>query len=150
MWKRGLSLAFLFVLILTISAPWAISAPDEGGIPAYHAGPPPKGEKLPPILTKDQLWGNNAEYPFQTHAYELAAKIPNLIYQEPCYCYCERMGHKSLHSCFEGNHAAHCDVCMKEAVYAYQQTKLKKTPAQIRAGIIAGKWKTVDLENATM
>jgi hypothetical protein len=35
---------------------------------------------------------------------------------------------------------------MKEAVYAYEQTKLKKTPAQIRAGIIKGDWKSIDLE----
>jgi hypothetical protein len=31
-------------------------------------------------------------------------------------------------------------------VYSYQQTKLGKTPAEIRAGIMAGKWKQVDLE----
>ena len=37
---------------------------------------------------------------------------------------------------------------MKEAVYAYEQTKLKKTPAEIRAGIIRGDWKSVDLEAA--
>ena len=35
---------------------------------------------------------------------------------------------------------------MKELFYAYEQTKLKKTPAQIRAGIIKGEWKSVDLE----
>ncbi len=38
---------------------------------------------------------------------------------------------------------------MKEAYYAYQQTKLKKTPAQIRDGIIRGDWKAIDLETAT-
>ena len=37
---------------------------------------------------------------------------------------------------------------MKEAFYTYQQTKLKKTPAQIRAGIIKGEWKAIDLEAA--
>ncbi len=35
---------------------------------------------------------------------------------------------------------------MKEVFYAYEQTKLKKTPAQIRAGIIKGDWKSIDLE----
>ena len=34
---------------------------------------------------------------------------------------------------------------MKEVYYAYQQTKLKKTPAQIRDGIIKGDWKAIDL-----
>ena len=75
MLKRGLVLAFLFLIILTVSAPWATSQ-QEGEVPAYNAGPPPKGTKLPPILTKDQLWGDNAQFSYQTRAYELAAKIP--------------------------------------------------------------------------
>ena len=42
-------------------------------------------------------------------------------------------------------HASVCDVCKKEAVYGYQQSKQGKTPAQIRAAIIQGKWKDADL-----
>jgi hypothetical protein len=42
-------------------------------------------------------------------------------------------------------HGSVCDVCKKEAVFAYQQTKLGKTPAQIRAAIVQGKWKEADL-----
>jgi hypothetical protein len=37
---------------------------------------------------------------------------------------------------------------MKEVYYAYQETKLKKTPAQIRAGITKGEWKSINLEVA--
>jgi len=36
---------------------------------------------------------------------------------------------------------------MKEVFYAYEQTRLKKTPTQIRAGIIKGEWKAVNLES---
>jgi len=39
---------------------------------------------------------------------------------------------------------------MREAVYAYQQTKKGQTPAQIRAGIERGEWETVDLESAAL
>jgi len=39
---------------------------------------------------------------------------------------------------------------MKEAIYAYQQTKKGQTPAKIRAGIERGEWQDVDLVNATM
>jgi hypothetical protein len=39
---------------------------------------------------------------------------------------------------------------MKEAVYAYLQTKKGQTPAQIRAGLERGDWETVDLEKAAM
>ena len=148
MLKRALILAFLFVLTVSVSAQWTASQEDQG-IPAYNAGPPPKGKKLPPILSKDGLWGENAQYPAQTHAYEIAAKISNVIHQEPCYCYCDRgMGHNSLHSCFEGTHGAQCDVCMKEVYYSYAQTKKGRTPAQIRQGIIKGEWKQIDLQTA--
>jgi hypothetical protein len=58
------------------------------------------------------------------------------------------MGHKSLHSCFEGTHGAECAVCMKELYYSYLMTKQHKTAAQIRKGIIAGEWKQVDLQSA--
>src|SRR5215831_12834190 len=143
--KRVLALSLLFLSVTMLSAPWLQS--DDQGVPHFNAAPA-KGEKLPPILTKDQLWGENAQYPFQTHAYELAARIPNVIYQQPCYCYCDRMGHKSLHSCFEGTHGAQCSTCMKELYYAYQMTQQHKTAAQIRKGIIAGDWKAIDLQSA--
>lgn len=144
---RGLTLAFLFLITLTVSAQFA-QPDDEGGIPAYNAAPPPKGTKLPAILTKAELWGQDAQYPYQTHAYELAAKIPVVLHQQPCYCYCDRMGHNSLHSCFEGTHGARCSTCLKELYYSYVQHKKGKTAAQIRAGIIKGEWQQVDLNSA--
>src|SRR5579863_7762578 len=147
MLKRGLALAFLFLVTLTVSAPWATSQ-QEGVVPAYNAAPPPKGVKLPPILGKEQLWGADAQYPYQTHAYDLAAKIPTVLHQQPCYCYCDRMGHNSLHSCFEGTHGAQCSTCLKELYYSYQQHQKGKTSSQIRAGIIRGDWKQVDLQSA--
>jgi len=151
----------LALFLTLVSAPWAISEqegqtqPSTGnqdaqvsGVPAYHSAPPAKGEKLPPILGRDQLWGGNDQFPAQSHAYELAAKIQDVIYQQPCYCYCDRTGHKSLHSCFEGTHGAQCSTCMKELFYSYLMTRQHKTAEQIRKGIIAGEWKQIDLERA--
>jgi len=146
---RALTLVFLFVVTLTVSAQWIAQDQDEaGGIPAYNAGPPPKGTKLPAIMTKADLWGADAQYPYQTHAYELAAKIPVVLHQQPCYCYCDRMGHNSLHSCFENTHGARCSTCLKELYYSYQQHQKGKTAAQIRAGIIRGEYKSIDLQSA--
>jgi len=145
--KRGFSLAFLFLITLTVSAPWATSQ-QEGEVPAYNAGPPRKGTKLPPILAKDQLWGDDAQSPYQTHAYDLAAKIPVVLHQQPCYCYCDRMGHNSLHSCFENTHGARCATCLKELYYSYAEHKKGKAAAQIRKGIMAGEWQQVNLETA--
>jgi hypothetical protein len=148
---RSLTLAFLFLVILSLASQWAspsVFASDDEGIPAYNAGPPAHGTKLPPLLTKADLWGANAQNAYQTHAYELAAKISTVLYQQPCYCYCDRMGHKSLHSCFEGTHGAECSTCLKELYYSYEQHQKGKTATQIRAGIIRGEWKQIDLASA--
>jgi hypothetical protein len=148
MLQRGVVLFCLFVVVFACSAPWASS--EQGSVPAFNAAPPPKGRVLPAILDKEQLWGDNAQYSFQTHAYELAKKIPGVLHQQPCYCYCDRMGHNSLHSCFENTHGAQCDVCMKELYYAYAMNKQGKTARQIRQGIIRGEWKQVDLQASAM
>jgi len=145
--KRGVILAVTLLLTLVVSAPWATSQ-QGGDVPAYNAAPPAKGTRLPPILSRDQLWGDDAQYPYQTHAYELAAKIPVVLHQQPCYCYCDRMGHNSLHSCFENVHGARCAVCLKELYYSYSQQQKGKTARQIRAGIMTGEWRQVNLEAA--
>lgn len=144
---RGLTLAFLFMVTLSVSAEW-VAPQQDSSVPAYNAGPPPKGTKLPAILTKADLWGEDAANAYQTHAYELAAKIPTVLHQQPCYCYCDRMGHNSLHSCFETTHGARCSTCLKELYYSYQQSRKGRTAAQIRDGIIAGDWKQIDLKTA--
>lgn len=150
MLKRGIILVSLTIAIIAFSVPWSTSAQEaENRVPAFHATPPAKSAKLAPILGRDKLWGNNDQYPFQSHAYEVAAKIPDVLYQQPCYCYCDRMGHKSLRSCFESTHGAQCSTCMKEVFYSYQMSKQHKTAAQIRKGIIAGEWQQIDLQSVS-
>lgn len=144
---RVITTACLFLAIFAVTSEWATTE-DQGEIPAYNAAPPPKGTKLPAILTKADLWGADGQYPYQTHAYELAAKIPIVLHQQPCYCYCDRMGHNSLHSCFEGTHGAQCATCLKELYYSYLEHKKGRTAAQIRAGIIKGEWQHIDLQTA--
>ena len=136
MWKRWSLLGFSLLLTFAVAAPRASSQQEEARVPAFHAAPPTNGAKLPPILGKEQLWGDNNQYPYQSHAYELAPKIQSVIYQQPCYCYCDRMGHKSLHSCFEDLHASQCAVCVTEALMASDMQKNGLTPAQIRERII--------------
>src|SRR5208283_1839450 len=145
---RVFASAVLFLAVSLVSAPWVQSESDQG-VPHFNAGSPGADVKLPPILTRDQLWGPYAQFPYQTHAYELAAKIPKVLYQQPCYCYCDRgMGHNSLHSCFSGTHGAECGTCLKELYYTYTMYKQHKTARQIRAGIIKGDWKAIDLSTA--
>jgi hypothetical protein len=146
MWamKRLLSLAFVCALTISTSAQWT-NAPQ--GVPAFHPAPPLSSQKLPPILSGDQLKGPDFQYPFQAEAYRVAAKAHRILYQLPCYCYCDRSPaqHKSLRSCFESDHGAHCSVCMQEAFYAYQQSKRGKTARQIRMGVIKGEHRNIDL-----
>jgi hypothetical protein len=72
-------------------------------------------------------------------AYRAVREIPVTITQLPCYCHCDQgFGHKSLYSCFEDDHASHCDVCVREALLALKLEKEQKmTPAQIRDTIVA-------------
>lgn len=116
-----------------------LSAGAGADVPAFHAEPPtgPLPATLDPAQFHDALTKN---------VYALAAKEKAVLYQQPCYCRCDRhVGHKSLLDCFGDKHGATCDVCKKEAVYSYEQTQQGKAPAEIREAIIEGKWKSVDL-----
>ena len=118
-------------------------------VPAYNSKAPAR--PLPPVLSGGQMSGPYFAQPYKAVVYQMAARIPAVLHQQPCYCRCDReMGHNSLHSCFEGTHGAGCSTCMKEAVYAYDQTKRGRTPTQIRTGIERGEWMNVDLEKAKL
>ncbi len=139
-------LAFVFAVSMT-HAQWSNSQSD---VPAYHKASPAKGEKLPPIMTQEQLAQAGLTLPAQREAYKAAAKAPATLYQVPCYCHCDRhAGHTSLRSCFEGTHGANCGTCMAEALYAYQSSKKGWSASQIRDGIMRGEFQQVDLQNPT-
>ncbi len=99
-------------------------------VPAYQSVAETKS--LGPTLPADQFIGKTRA------AYKAAKEIPATLAQLPCYCNCDLgYGHKSLHSCFEDDHASHCAVCVDEALLAYQlQTEQKLSPEQVRAVII--------------
>jgi hypothetical protein len=143
--RRSL-LAVAVVLFAAASyAQWSNPADD---VPAYHPSAPLKVSALPPILSGNKLTGENFRYPWQVRVYQEVAKIGNVAYQLPCNCRCDRaLGHTSLRSCFEGLHGTECSTCAKEGFYAYQRTKLGKTPAEIRAGIARHDYESINLEN---
>lgn len=143
-----LAVGFLAVTLgggrLQVAASLAPPAPLDGAraaeeVPAYHPSAPPAKDlpdTMDPMKFPDGITQN---------AYAMAAKIKAVLYQQPCYCHCDKeVGHGSLLDCYTGMHAAICNVCKWEAFYAYNQTRKKKTPDQIRAGIIKGEWKKVD------
>jgi len=73
-------------------------------------------------------------------AYQVAKEIPEVLAQQPCYCYCERKGHRGLLDCFRTEHAASCDICIKEALLAGQMHRQGKTTEEIRTAIMQGPW----------
>ena len=99
-------------------------------IPAYQSTA--VAAELGPTLAPERFIGKTRD------AYKVAKQIPATLAQLPCYCECDRgFGHKSLHSCFEDDHASHCAVCVDEALLAYQlQTQQKMTAEQVRQRII--------------
>lgn len=136
----------LALVTATSTVKWV---PPSDTTPAHYTVPPRSG--YPPVLAGEQLTGPLFNHPYKVMAYQMAAKVERVLFQQPCYCRCDRaLGHKSLHSCFEGTHGAVCATCMRQAVYAYQQTQLGRSPEQIREGIARGEWQTVDVENATL
>jgi hypothetical protein len=108
-------------------------------VPAFHTQVPkgPLPATMSPELSSDVLVQN---------AYTLASRVKRVLYQQPCYCHCDRsQGHGSLLDCYTSKHAAECGVCLKEGFYSYEQSRKGKTAAQIREDIEKGEWQQVDL-----
>jgi Protein of unknown function with PCYCGC motif len=125
--KRTVSSARVSETPPDVSTPASSSA---ALVPAHYESPP---SDLPTTLAPEKFPGTIRD------AYQAAKEIPQTLAQLPCYCHCDRgMGHKSLHSCFEDDHAAHCATCTDEALLAYKLQKEQHLSAkQIRERIIA-------------
>jgi Protein of unknown function with PCYCGC motif len=140
---KHLLVVFAFIFAVSIT-----HAQYAAPIPAYNSKPPAKGEVLTPVLSQQQLAEMGETASAQKEAYKAAAKVPALMTQMPCYCYCDRNhGHKNLHSCFEGSHGAGCGTCISEALYTYKMSKKGWSASMIRDGIIRGDWKQIDLQH---
>jgi hypothetical protein len=107
-------------------------------LPAYHSAPPAK----PLAATMDPAQFSD---PLTRNSYAMAAKVKNVLYQQPCFCYCDQNdGHHSLYDCFVTAHASNCNICRYEAILAYEETRKGVSAAQIRKEIIRGDWKKID------
>ena len=136
-----------FAACLLTAASYAQWSNPANDVPAYHPSAPLKVSSLPPILSGNKLTGPQFQYPWQKHVYQQVIKVSSVVYQLPCNCRCDRsLGHTSLRSCFEGLHGTECSTCAKEGFYACQQTKLGKTPEQIRAGVARRDYEAIDLD----
>ncbi len=74
--------------------------PQEKPVPHFHARLE-DALPLPKILPASQF-----RIPVVARAYRIAARIPEVLAQQPCYCWCDKMGHGSLVDCFATSHGA--------------------------------------------
>ena len=122
----------------------AESAPTQEALTAhlraYHDHPPTG--PLPTTLDPADFTDN----PKAFVAYSIATRIRELLYQEPCYCHCDQNeGHESLFDCYTRKHAVRCFACQSEAIFIFEQNKMGKTAADIRAALARGEWTNVDV-----
>ena len=118
---------------------WQPAIRFQEQVPAFHTEVPTGA--LPATMSPD-TFGD----PIVQNAYTVAARIKKVLYQEPCYCHCDRsQGHTGLLDCFVSKHGSGCEICVREDLYAFEQTKKGKTPAQIREGIKQGDWQSLDV-----
>jgi len=79
--------------------------------------------------------------------YEFAARHPEVLSYVPCFCGCERGGHKGNHDCFVSSrdasgrvtgweaHALGCEICIDVAQRAMQMHNAGASVAAIRTAI---------------
>jgi hypothetical protein len=77
-----------------------------------------------------------AAEPSIAEAYAYARQHPEVLDGLHCYCDCARnFNHRSLLTCFESDHGADCQICLREAVIAGQLTAQGRSLDEIRATI---------------
>ncbi|MCL6480851.1 MAG: PCYCGC domain-containing protein [Firmicutes bacterium] len=70
-------------------------------VPPFHADAA-SARPYPRILPAEQF----RAYPAAARAYRVAAAMPDVLAQLPCYCWCVKFGHGSLLDCFASPHGA--------------------------------------------
>lgn len=86
--------------VTTQPAPQAATEATEP-VPPYLSAAEAAG-KLPRALSAAEY----KEYPIVARAYRIAARIPTVLAQQPCYCHCDKFGHGDLLDCFASDHGA--------------------------------------------
>ena len=120
-------------------APWLIAGAAAVALvlvvvlqkPPHHPTPRPgiTAEKVMPASFVPRTPGSNEAYAAaRTHAATLDG-----VY---CHCDCSKhSGHRSLLTCFEGEHGAYCDICMGEAMVASGMADQGRPLEEIRTAI---------------
>lgn len=72
----------------------------RANVPPFHESEE-AAEPLPRTLSPAYF-----RNPYVAQAYRAAQRIPGVLAQQPCYCQCDKIGHRSLLDCYVSTHAA--------------------------------------------
>lgn len=94
------------------------------------------GGETRPVLRPSRFTGKVAR------VYRIAQENRDLLDSLYCYCNCKpNLGHKSLLTCYTNNHAAKCDICLNQALYANSKFKDGFDIAQVRKAVDKKFWR---------
>ncbi len=128
----------------------AVPAPSAETTPAPPAAPavalaPHTQKEYPPLELPGYPVGRSPEV--ITAAYMFAAEHPEVLTYVPCFCGCERSGHRGNEDCFVKSRAANgdvsqwephgmeCNVCVDVATQAKQMYSSGASVRDIRAAV---------------
>lgn len=63
------------------------------------------------------------EHPRVKQAYAISQQIAETMNHLYCWCGCIERGMRSALACFESNHGANCDICIRTAEIAWEMTQ---------------------------
>lgn len=82
-------------------APPAAHAPAPAAVPPYHESAE-AAKPFPALMPASRY----RDYPVVERAYQIAGRIPGVLAQQPCFCHCDKVGHRSLLDCYASDHGA--------------------------------------------
>ena len=127
-WLIAGAAAVALVAVVVLQRPPQTGKAEAAG---HHPTPRPgiTAENVMPASFVPRTPGSNEAYAAaRTHAATLDG-----VY---CHCDCSKhSGHRSLLTCFEGEHGAYCDICMGEAMVASGMADQGRPLEEIRTAI---------------
>jgi Protein of unknown function with PCYCGC motif len=137
--------AMLGILVSLVAACSGTPAPPAANTPAAEAPAQPAFDgTLPPLPVVQFAFAR--PMPVTRAAYEFAARHPEVLKHIPCFCGCERNGHRNNEDCFIARrnadnspewspHGIGCGICIDVAVAAKQMHAAGTPVADIRRAI---------------
>ena len=123
--------AYIWVLLVILAGAIGYRVLSGRGASSHH--PEPRAQVTADAVVAADRY---AAEPDVARIYKLAAMIPEVLDGLHCYCECARnFDHRSLLTCFESDHGAACDICLREAEIAAQMTADGRSLDEIRARI---------------